>query len=318
MLPIHIELPTPYPIGTVNTYLFTHPEPTLVDCGMNTPDSWHALVTKLAEHGLQIADLKRLIITHAHVDHMGMANRIVAESGASVWVSDLVYDYGADFATKWEQRVDFHKYILPFLGMTAAEQAGVIAYMESVPAFWNPIPSENLTPFAIDSHIELGGNTWQVIYAPGHTNTQTCFFQPDSGAFLSADMLLPITPTPVLEASLTNPHKRSRGLPEYMRSLAMVEALPITKVFPGHGNPFENHTRLIQRQRKRLGQRQQQCLELVQSGVATVAALTNTMYSHFPPNARFTAMSMVVGYLDLLLDEAAITQNVVDGIWNFQ
>jgi glyoxylase-like metal-dependent hydrolase (beta-lactamase superfamily II) len=318
MSPILLELPTPYPIGTVNCYLFLEPEPTLVDCGMKTTAAWQALAQGFAAHGLRIADLKRIIITHAHVDHMGMANQIVAESGAQVWLSDLVYDYGGNFAEKWGQRVDFHKFILPFFGLTEAEQAGVVAYMDSVPAFWEAIPPENIVPFSIDGEMEIGGEQWQIIYAPGHTNTQTCFFQPESGAFLSADMLLPITPTPVIEASLTNQQKRSRGLPEYLRSLQMVEALPIGRVYPGHGKPFGEHGRIIERQRRRLAQRKGECLALVANGARTVGEIAGIMYSHFPPNARFTGVSMIVGYLDLLLDEGAVVRETVDGVWQFR
>jgi len=84
--PIHIPLPTSFPIGPANAYLFTGPEPTLIDCGIDSDESWQALVDALAQHGLTVADLQRVIVTHAHVDHMGMAGRIVANSQAKLWI----------------------------------------------------------------------------------------------------------------------------------------------------------------------------------------------------------------------------------------
>ena len=80
--PIRIELPTMYGMKSVNAYLFLTPELTLIDCGEKTDASWDALQTALAKHGLAIKDIKRVIITHAHVDHIGMAHKISEESGA--------------------------------------------------------------------------------------------------------------------------------------------------------------------------------------------------------------------------------------------
>ena len=94
--------------------------------------------------------------------------------------------------------------------------------------------------------------------------------------------------------------------------------LPIQQVFPGHGKPFSNHRRLIQRQQERIEQRKQQCLALVADGASTVGEITAIMYSRFPPNARFSGISMVVGYLDLLLDEGLLIRKVVNGVWQFE
>src|SRR5689334_6606086 len=80
-----IALPTPFEIGDVNTYLAEGDTLTLIDCGINTPDAYTALTAGLAELGYAIRDIKRLVITHHHVDHVGLARRIVDESGAEIW-----------------------------------------------------------------------------------------------------------------------------------------------------------------------------------------------------------------------------------------
>lgn len=74
--PIRIALPTLHHSLMVNTYLFLDPEPVLVDCGLNTPESWIGLNSALNKHGISLKDLKKIIITHAHIDHMGLAGRI--------------------------------------------------------------------------------------------------------------------------------------------------------------------------------------------------------------------------------------------------
>ena len=58
MKPIRIELPTPFAVGPVNAYLFTEPEPILVDTGVDSDESWQVLEYELARHNLAISDLR--------------------------------------------------------------------------------------------------------------------------------------------------------------------------------------------------------------------------------------------------------------------
>jgi len=103
--PIRIELPTIYGMKTVNAYLFLDPVPTLIDCGEKTSASWDALVAALKKYGLQIKDIERVIITHAHVDHIGMAGKIAAHSKAQIWVNEYCYTWATDKEEMWARRM---------------------------------------------------------------------------------------------------------------------------------------------------------------------------------------------------------------------
>jgi glyoxylase-like metal-dependent hydrolase (beta-lactamase superfamily II) len=162
----------------------------------------------------------------------------------------------------------------------------------------------------------LGGAKWQVLHMPGHASHQTCFYQPESRQFLSADMLLPKTPTPIVERPSAN-QPRQLALPTFIQSLARCEALDIDTVYPGHGEPFQNHRQLIQRQRNRIQRRKKDSLALIQQGYHTAFALMNQMYAHYPPTFRFAGLWMLIGYLDLLLAEQAIVVKTVDGVWEY-
>lgn len=102
--PIRIELPTVFEMGTVNSYLFLDPVPTLIDCGEKSDAAWKALLDNLTTAGLKISDIERIIITHAHVDHMGMAARVADASGAKVWVSELVKDWAINLTSMQSAR----------------------------------------------------------------------------------------------------------------------------------------------------------------------------------------------------------------------
>jgi glyoxylase-like metal-dependent hydrolase (beta-lactamase superfamily II) len=88
LLPIHqISLPTPWPaVGPVHVYLIRQEPVTLIDTGLSTPESREALRRGLAELGLTVKEIKRVLLTHAHLDHFGQTAWIVSESGAEVYM----------------------------------------------------------------------------------------------------------------------------------------------------------------------------------------------------------------------------------------
>ena len=317
MKPIRIELPTEFDVGSVNSYLFTEPEPILVDCGVDTPESWEALQAGLAKHDLTPADVCRIVITHPHVDHFGQAAKIANLSGAPVWIAEIGAKWLVDPKKHFGLRADYYRqHFLIQAGLPDEMAQMVLAYFAQIADNIAPVPAEHIQTFGIDETVAMGGANWQVLHMPGHASHQTCFYQPESRQFLSADMLLPKTPTPIVERPSSN-QPRQPSLPIYMESLARCEQLDIETVFPGHGEPFQNHRQLIQMQRQRIHQRKEQALALVQQGHKTAYALMNQMYAHYPPAFRFAGLWMLIGYLDLLQAEGKVGVELVDGVWRY-
>lgn len=321
--PIHISLPTPFAIGAVNAYLFGEVDSngaidpasnlTLADCGVNTEESWEALVTALARNDISVADIRHVLITHAHVDHMGMAARIVEQSDANVLIWEQIAAWAFDTEAMWQERVRFLTKLLHEIDMAELQRDSILSGMSSSKEFWPNVPKSRVETFSLNDSLSFGGMSWEIVYAPGHSNTQTCFFQPDSGQFIAADMLLPLTPAPVLEHPIDGTAEREPCLPQLLRSYDMVHAMPIRYVYPGHGEPFMEHQPLIKQQQERIVMRKEECLALIRDGNHQVGQLLDIMYSHHPETARFTAVCTLVGYLDLLLADGAIREVVESG-----
>ncbi|MBN1813873.1 MAG: MBL fold metallo-hydrolase, partial [Anaerolineae bacterium] len=97
-----IELPTPFPVGPVTVYLSdARGEPlTLVDTGPHSSRTRTALDAGLAALGYVVSDLDRIVVTHAHADHFGLAAALKAESDAQVvthvWNVGALADYKED------------------------------------------------------------------------------------------------------------------------------------------------------------------------------------------------------------------------------
>ena len=83
-----ISVPTPFYVGPVNVYLIEEDPLTLIDAGPRDDASLAALRSGLATLGHKLADIKRIIISHAHADHYGLARVIVEESGATAYIHE--------------------------------------------------------------------------------------------------------------------------------------------------------------------------------------------------------------------------------------
>ena len=304
--PIRIELPTIFGMKTVNTYLFLEPAPILIDCGEQTDKSWEALQIALAEHQLKIQDLARVIITHAHVDHIGMAGKIAAESpNTEIWVSEYAYNWAVnpqEMNNIRQQVMQEYMQLFPQFVSSPFQQMMVQLYKKASSA-WGEIPKDRIRKFTLEEKLRLGNLDWEIIYAPGHCNHQTCFYQPETRQIISADMLLSITPSPVIDVTLNPPYKREKSMHQMIDSFHKFAALDIDWVYPGHYEPFQNHRELIQKQLDRIVMRKNQCLELIKTGIDDFFALLTQLYGK---NFPIPAIPMLVGYLDLLAEENLI------------
>jgi glyoxylase-like metal-dependent hydrolase (beta-lactamase superfamily II) len=318
MEPFRLELPTGLHVGSVNTYLFTEPEPILVDTGLKSEESWLALEKGLAQHGLDVSDIARVIITHAHVDHYGQAGAITAISDADVWISQL----GVPWLQKeGEYSILRHKFyrdfFLPSIGLAPEIIQMVQAGYNTLTQQSHPIPATRIRPFNLDDRLQMGGRAWQVLHTPGHASMQTCFYDPQNRLLLSADMLLATTPTPVVESPLDGSWNRVPALPLFLQSLDKIEALEIKTVLPGHGQPFNHHRAVIQRQRKRIYLRKEECLSWIKAGFHTPVELLDKMYTYQSGAFRFTGLWMLIGYLDLLEMDGTVRREMKKGVWHY-
>src|SRR5262245_37156027 len=81
-----IVVPTPFYVGPVNVYLVRNDPVTIIDVGPNTEEAFSALRQGVEQLGLRLDAIERIIVTHAHVDHYGLASRVQEISGAKVYL----------------------------------------------------------------------------------------------------------------------------------------------------------------------------------------------------------------------------------------
>jgi len=250
--PIQIELPTIFEVMTVNTWLIKGKENVLIDCGEKTDKCWNALNEGLRQNGLSLQDISKVVITHAHLDHIG----------------EYAYEWTYNLKECLDRRSKVFKEAFDLnLPKVDREKTADFGH-KMLGAYWDEIPKERVHVFPMSGTIDLAGQEWEVIYTPGHCINQTCFYQRATKRLLSADMLLRMIPIPIIDASIEPPYKGVQSLVQQLESYKILMDLEIEKAYPGHLEAFDNVAALMEKQIDRINQRKEKCFQLIASGIS--------------------------------------------------
>jgi glyoxylase-like metal-dependent hydrolase (beta-lactamase superfamily II) len=221
-----LELRTPFKVGPVNSYVVDEDPLTLVDCGPLTEDAWADLQAGLARLGRRPEEIRRLIITHGHVDHWGLAARIVGLSGAEVWAHHRLNLWMREFAAEWQRRMAYLTLLCIEGGVPSGEMVAINRGVKWMGHYAEAVPPTRLLDAG--DVLALAGHEWTIHYTPGHATGHISLHQPETRTLIAGDHLLAdISSNPVLEAPLIGESARPRMLPLYVESLARVAALPV-------------------------------------------------------------------------------------------
>ena len=180
-----IRVPNPFVEGRTCVYVIAADPVTMIDSGIATDRAYEELITGLREHSLDAGDIKRVILTHKHIDHIGNAWRFQQQSGAEIMIHDCETESIADVDPTGERfaataRARLAEWHVP-------EQAAAVATGDFA-ATWK-IESAPVTPLADGQRLPLGDGYIEVIHTPGHTLGSVCL-KFDRHLF-SGDHLLP-------------------------------------------------------------------------------------------------------------------------------
>jgi glyoxylase-like metal-dependent hydrolase (beta-lactamase superfamily II) len=301
-----IETPTPFPqVPTVNAWLIEGDELTLVDTGSAFRPAWEAFQKRLSEIGYRVQDIRRILFTHGHHDHAGLAPAIVKRSDAKVFIHEgdrpkVLSVSQARLERVWDRYAAYYR--------TLAMPDDFIEYMHqiSITAFRLGQSLDAVEMLNDGDRIDVGDLALEVVACPGHTPGSVCFHLLDHQVLISGDHLLQqISPNPVMElghgATAEAPWEgKFKSLIAYIASLERARALDLDVVLPGHGDPFGDHRRLIDRLDRFHQTRQHQVLKALGGGETTVYALARQLFPELEEMELFLSVSEMVGHLEVL------------------
>ncbi len=319
-----IAVPTPFLVGRVNLYLFMGPPLTLVDTGPNSGTTLDALERSLAELDLSVDDIRRVVLTHQHVDHIGLAGVIANRGSAEVLMLDTLAPYLADWQTSAELDDQMAAEAMTRNGLPRSTGEAVKQVAKAYRAFGDSVLAT--TSFAPGDSVEIGGVAFKAHWRPGHSPTDTIFIRED-GLMIGGDHLLPeISSNPVLSRDFLTPAKegeplaRYRSLPAYLESMRATREMPITKVLPGHGPVFEGHAELIDSRFASHEKRAQKMLSALDAGPANALQVAQAIWGEVAAAQPFLTFSEVLGHMDVLAEEGHVVETLsADGdSWLFE
>lgn len=292
---VTIPVPTPFPVGPVNVHLVLREPFTLVDTGPLTEEAWSVLRAGLARHGLAVSDVGRVLLTHGHQDHFGLAARIEREAKARLLGGRL--DRG-HFRGRRNGRLLLEA--LTRAGFGALERFTMVAMTAAVDRFAEPLSSWD----ELSGGEVLPGDGWSVVVrsVPGHTPGSLTFEVPEAGILFTGDTVLrDITPNAIVDEDPERPGEAFRSVSRYFASLDSIEATG-AHLLTGHGRRIPDLAAHRARLEGRYAFRIAQIERGLAGGPRTVAGLCRTIFPTVRPMDLYLAYSEVLGFLMYLED----------------
>lgn len=265
-----VELPLPFSLGSINVYFVeTRSGHLLIDCGMDTPECFDALDRARADLGIGWSGVTNVVLTHMHPDHMGLAPRVLALSGAKLAMHPRDMELLATLAG------DSAK---PDWGHLAMLRAGVpedlIGRVER--AFVNVRRSfRELQPDVLlrgGERISASHGDLEIIWTPGHSPGHICLYQTTSRALFAGDHMLERISPNIGWLPEADP------LHDYLQSLKSLAGFEIDLILPSHGEPFSGHRDWIARALEHHEERCRTVLSLLGENALTAHELTLKMW----------------------------------------
>jgi len=301
--PIRIELPLDIMFQTVNCYLIPGDPLTLIDCGMALDENWQLFEQQISVHGYQVQDIEQIVITHEHVDHIGLLPKLLAHTNARVYAPQLIKRWFTEPEIVGPKYIAFAKRIYTQLGFPSALLQKSLQFIEHLRQYPSIDGADGFSYYVEGDHIPIGNTNWEVLHTPGHCPTQHVLIQTEEKSIFSSDMLLPLTPMPIVTEDLNQAGEPVHALKDLLHSFERLKAFDFQMVYPGHGPIFQKANLVIDHQIARIHTRKQDCLKILDAGAKTIYDIHQQMYPRhqMPPN--FSGIHMIMGYLDLLEDE---------------
>jgi len=294
-----LELPLPFSLGIVNVYLARLDSGwMLIDTGMRTEACFQALTRALEGLSVDWPEIRRIVLTHIHPDHIGLALKIRELSGAQLELHRADNDLLAEIADHDSHRAT-QREILAAAGVSE-EMRGLIHHsmLDMQQGF------ERLSPDRLLEGGETLATEWgvlEVLWTPGHSPGHICLYDRRRRFLISGDHILEhISPN-------IGWQQGRDALGEFLASLDRVASLDVDLILPSHGAPFAGHREWVRKTHEHHSERCEKIVALVNGGAQSAHLIAEGLWKRrlSPFHYRF-AVFEVLAHLEHLERRGAL------------
>ncbi|MCK9875408.1 MBL fold metallo-hydrolase [Frankia sp. Ag45/Mut15] len=292
------SVPVPLPVrrpAYMFVYVFeTAVGPYLVDAGWDHDEAFAALEAGLATIGTSVAQVRGILVTHAHPDHYGLAHRVRAASGA--WIA----------LHRLEAAALHHSEMIRDAELAAMlVDAGAPDDVTAELLARDPLPIATVRPpdllISDGDRLDVPGWSLHALWTPGHTPGHLCFWESEQRLLVSGDHVLPATIISTPLPSPTNPDP----LGDHLRSLSRLRGLGADLVLPAHDHRITDLDQRLLELEACHRARMTELVEGLRAGVGTVWELASLVSWH-RPFTELRAIAMQIAVQDTLSYLAAL------------
>jgi glyoxylase-like metal-dependent hydrolase (beta-lactamase superfamily II) len=303
-----LRIPTPFQVGRVNCYLLEDEPLTLIDAGPNSGKALDELEHQLGALGHRIEDLELVIITHQHIDHLGLVDIVAKRSGAEVAALDVVVPFVENFGDDAE-RDDREAAELMLRHGISKEVVTALRQVTGSFRAWGSKATVT-RPFRDGEKLRLRDRTLEAQFRPGHSPSDTVFWDAERRILIAADHLIKhISSNPLISRALDGSGARRQALVEYIASLKRTRELPAEVVLAGHGEPIGEHVELIERRFAMHQRRAEKLYGLIAKQPRTGHELAQALWGDVAVTQAFLTLSEVIGHVDLLVNAGHVRED---------
>ncbi len=316
---IECPLPMPQAGGPANVYVIEETDGgvALFDSGIGTPTGETAVREGFRKLGYSFGDVRRIYLSHGHIDHFGLARTMSEESGAPVYIHEGDRRKVEQPVANWEAVRPAYTEYMRKLGVSAEDLARLEHHHKHFLAMARPV--EHTRGVQDGDVLSFKHFSAVVLHSPGHTPGLTCLYVEQHRLLFSDDHLLErVSPNPLIEVDAEIPDAKFRALPTYLRTLDRTRKLDVDLVLPGHNKPFHGPGRIIEGLLGFYEGRQQKVRDKLGNGPTNAMDLVMHVFPRVGRRELNLTMSEIVGNLEVLEDRGVVRRLPPDPVYRWE
>ena len=323
-----IRMPLPFALNHINLWLLRDNIDgrdgwTIVDCGV-ARDEVKALWEQVYENALDGLPILRVIVTHMHPDHIGLAHWLCERWNAPLWMT--MTDYA--LARLWSRPSvngmnaggpNGQSAVDHFTRHGLADPQAQDKIRERVNYYPSLVPDvpTRFVRIMDGDRLQIGGREWRIIVGYGHAPEHASLYCDTLQVLISGDMVLPRISTNI---SVFDYEPEANPLPLYLNSLRAYDGLPLeTLVLPSHGKPFRGLHERVTQQHTHHAERLQEVLDACRTPMSTTDIVPIMFRRELDVHQLTFAMGEALAHLHALYFDGKLVREMCnDGIIRFR